>query len=81
MRPSRQQSCRRTTIIRNVSFDAADPGALARWWAQVFDSGVAFDDGDDAAFDLPSGQTVYFQRVPEGKADEPRTDPGSTRRL
>ncbi|MEV0457381.1 VOC family protein [Catellatospora methionotrophica] len=56
-----------TTIIRNVAFDAADPGALARWWAQIFDSEA---DGDDhaAAFDLPSGQTVYFQRVPEPKA-------------
>ncbi|GIF97656.1 VOC family protein [Catellatospora citrea] len=62
-----------TTIIRNVTFDAADPGALARWWAQVFDSEVAFDDGHEAAFDLPSDQTVYFQRVPEGKPGEPRT--------
>ena len=58
-----------TTIIRNVAFDAADPGSLARWWAQVFDSDVdEGDDGDAAAFDLPSGQTVYFQRVPEPKA-------------
>lgn len=62
-----------TTIIRNVTFDAADPGALARWWAQVFDSEVGLDDGHEAAFDLPSGQTVFFQRVPEGKPDEPRT--------
>ncbi|WP_155371383.1 VOC family protein [Catellatospora vulcania] len=57
-----------TTTIRNVTFDAADPGALARWWAQVFDSEVVFDDGHEAAFDLPSAQTVFFQRVPEPKA-------------
>lgn len=62
-----------TTIIRNVAFDAADPGRLARWWSLVFGGDLQFDDGDDAALDLPSGQTVYFQRVPEGKPDEPRT--------
>jgi hypothetical protein len=70
------ESCAMTTIIRNVAFDAADPGGLARWWAEVFGSEVAFDDGDEAAFDLPSGQTVFFQRVPEGMRVEPRTDAG-----
>ncbi|GAA4561490.1 VOC family protein [Planotetraspora kaengkrachanensis] len=60
-----------TTRIRNIAFDAADPVALARWWSRVL--GRPLPDGhqpdaDEAALDLPDGQTVYFQRVPEPKA-------------
>ncbi|KQT93677.1 hypothetical protein ASG49_01405 [Marmoricola sp. Leaf446] len=53
-----------------VTFDCADPGRVAHFWAQV----LAYDEAPDAephwaACSDPAGvgPRLYFQRVPEGK--------------
>ncbi|ROT32910.1 VOC family protein [Micromonospora sp. HM5-17] len=61
-----------TSSIHNVSFDCADPYALAGFWAEVLGRPRHPEDqpGDPEAV-LPApdgvGPTVYFQRVPEPK--------------
>jgi hypothetical protein len=58
------------TVIRNVSFDCADPYALSHFWARVFDCPPDPDvepGADQAAIEPPAGPRFYFQRVPEPK--------------
>ncbi|MCH0540249.1 VOC family protein [Streptomyces sp. MUM 203J] len=54
-----------------VTYDCADPGAQAAFWAQVLGYRVQLpSEGDGwAAIADPDGEgpRVYFQRVPEGK--------------
>ena len=57
----------------NFCFDAHDPAAQARWWAQVLDDFVPIEDGDDdddgdeAGLTGPGGRDLLFLRVPEPK--------------
>ncbi|MCP2327218.1 putative enzyme related to lactoylglutathione lyase [Hamadaea flava] len=57
--------------IRNVSFDCADPYALARFWAEVMHTQLDSDhqpDDEETAIQPPDGPALYFQRVPEPKS-------------
>jgi hypothetical protein len=58
------------SFIRNVSFDCADPYALATFWAGVLGHPVHPDcvPGDDeVVIEPPGGVRLYFQAVPEPK--------------
>lgn len=58
------------SFIRNVSFDCADPYALASFWAGVVGHPVHPDcaPGDDEVVIQPAGgPRLYFQAVPEPK--------------
>ncbi|GLI00586.1 hypothetical protein Pa4123_58620 [Phytohabitans aurantiacus] len=60
-----------------VTFDCAEPERVARFWCEVlgYDLVPAQEPGASAACVDPTGvgPRLYFQRVPEGKRDEPRT--------
>lgn len=62
-----------TSVIGQVTVDAAEPTALAGWWAQVLDWTVHPEDGPDevwiesAAPGQPGRQEILFIRVPEAK--------------
>ncbi|GIE88283.1 VOC family protein [Actinoplanes regularis] len=59
-----------TSIIRNVSFDCADPYVLAIFWSEVIGHPIAAGcaPGDhEVAIEPPGGPRLYFQAVPEPK--------------
>jgi hypothetical protein len=56
------------SVIKSVSFDAADALALARFWAMALGSDVDEDSTADKAFVEAAGwggPNVWFTRVPE----------------
>jgi Glyoxalase-like domain len=58
------------SVIKSVSFDAADALALARFWAAVLGSDVDEDSTGDKAFVEAAGwggPNIWFTRVPESK--------------
>jgi Glyoxalase-like domain len=63
------------SVIKTVTFDAADELALARFWAAVFGSDV---DGESTAGRAYleaagwGGPNIWFARVPEGKTAKNR---------
>ena len=63
--------------IHNITFvTTGDPYELAQFWSKVVDRPLHVEDepGDPEASLIAEGQpTMLFVRVPEGKADEPRT--------
>jgi len=74
------------TTINHITFDSHDPYGQAAWWCEVL--GVAMDPEDhpgdpEAIVTLPTGPSVLFVRVPEGKAVKNRVHldltPESTR--
>jgi predicted enzyme related to lactoylglutathione lyase len=63
------------SVIKSVSFDAADALALARFWAAVLGSDVDEDSTTDKAFVEAAGwggPNIWFTRVPEPKAAKNR---------
>ena len=63
------------SVIKSVSFDAADALVLARFWAAVFGSDVDEDSTTDKAFVEAAGwggPNIWFTRVPELKAAKNR---------
>lgn len=63
------------SVIKTVSFDAADALALARFWAAVFGSDVDEDSTPDKAFVEAAGwggPNIWFTRVPEPKTAKNR---------
>jgi len=63
------------SVIKSVSFDAADALALARFWAAVFGSDVDEDSTTDKAFVEAAGwggPNIWFTRVPEPRAAKNR---------
>jgi glyoxalase superfamily protein len=59
------------SVIKSVSFDAADAPALARFWAAVFGSDVDEDSTPDKAFDEAAGwggPNIWFTKVAEAKS-------------
>jgi predicted enzyme related to lactoylglutathione lyase len=63
------------SVIKSVSFDAADALVLARFWAAVFGSDVDEDSTTDKAFVEAAawgGPNIWFARVPEPKAAKNR---------
>ncbi|HTT52188.1 MAG TPA: VOC family protein [Streptosporangiaceae bacterium] len=63
------------SVIKSVSFDAADALALARFWAAVFGSDVDEDSTPAKAFVEAAGwggPNVWFNQVPEPKTAKNR---------
>jgi predicted enzyme related to lactoylglutathione lyase len=63
------------SVIKSVSFDAADALALATFWAAVLGSDVDEDSTTDKAFVEAAGwggPNVWFNKVPEGKTAKNR---------
>jgi hypothetical protein len=63
------------SVIKNVSFDAADALALAAFWAAALGSDVDEDSTADKAFVEAAGwggPSIWFTRVPEAKSAKNR---------
>jgi hypothetical protein len=63
------------SVIKSVSFDAADALALARFWAAALGSDVDEDSTDGKAFVEAAGwggPNVWFNQVPEPKTAKNR---------
>jgi Glyoxalase-like domain len=63
------------SVIKSVSFDAADALALARFWAAAFGSDVDEDSTPEKAFVEAAGwggPNIWFTRVPERKTAKNR---------
>ena len=63
------------SVIKSVSFDAADALALARFWAAVFGSDVDEDSTAARAFVEAAGwggPNIWFNQVPEPKTAKNR---------
>jgi Glyoxalase-like domain len=63
------------SLIKTVSFDAADALALATFWAAVLGSDVDEESTADKAFVEAAGwggPNMWFNRVPEGKTAKNR---------
>jgi hypothetical protein len=63
------------SVIKSVSFDAADALALARFWAAALGSDVDEDSNTDKAFVEAAGwggPNIWFNRVPEPKTAKNR---------
>jgi predicted enzyme related to lactoylglutathione lyase len=56
-----------SSIILNITFDCADPGALARFWAQVTGWPLTEEPGYDEWAVGEGRPRLYFVKVPEGK--------------
>ncbi len=58
------------SVIENFCFDCRDAYALAEFWGQVL--GLPLDPDDtpgsqETGFELPTGQSLLFEQVPEPK--------------
>jgi len=63
------------SVIKSVSFDAADALRLATFWAAVFGSDVDEESTSDKAFVEAAGwggPNIWFARLPEGKTAKNR---------
>src|SRR6202012_1040873 len=63
------------SVIKSVSFDAADALALARFWAAALGSDVDEDSTDGKAFVEAAGwggPNIWFNQVPEPKTAKNR---------
>ena len=63
------------SVIKSVTFDAADALALARFWAAVFGSDVDEESTPGKAYLEAAGwggPNIWFARVPEGKTAKNR---------
>jgi Glyoxalase-like domain len=63
------------SVIKTVTFDAADALVLARFWAAVFGSDVDEESTSDKAYLEAAGwggPNIWFARVPEGKTAKNR---------
>jgi predicted enzyme related to lactoylglutathione lyase len=58
--------------IFNVTFDAADPPALAAFWARVLEREVAPGASEFVALLTGNAPNVLFLKVPEGKTAKNR---------
>jgi len=66
------------SVIKTVTFDAADALVLARFWAAVFGSDVDEESTSDKAYLEAAGwggPNIWFARVPEGKTAKNRIHP------
>jgi hypothetical protein len=57
-----------TLRIDCVAFDAHDPVALGRWWAELLGSEPEVDDDGDVEVKVPGGTPLAFFKVPDDKA-------------
>ena len=59
------------SFVKSVTFDCAEPLRVAAFWADALGSSVDEDSTQDKAWVEPAGwggPSLWFQRVPEGKA-------------
>ncbi|MFJ8955985.1 VOC family protein [Streptomyces sp. NPDC102381] len=58
-----------SSLVRHITFDCADPYALATFWAGVLDGKLSEEDfpGDPEALVHSANATLLFIRVDEGK--------------
>jgi predicted enzyme related to lactoylglutathione lyase len=64
-----------SSTLHNITFDCADPLAVARFWAEVTGWRVRqpYQPGEYAvASEAASGPSLYFVMVPEGKSGKNR---------
>ena len=62
-------------FIKSVTFDCVDPLRVAAFWAEALGSNVDEDSTQQKAWVEPAGwggPSIWFQRVPEGKAAKNR---------
>jgi hypothetical protein len=58
------------SVVRNVSFDCADPYALAEFWSGVIGHPVhpeCVRGDEEVVIEPPDGPRLFFQAVPEDK--------------
>ena len=63
------------SFIKSVTFDCDDPLRVAGFWAEALGSNVDEDSTSARAWVEPAGRggpTLWFQKVPEGKAAKNR---------
>ena len=55
--------------VYSVTIDCFDPAALARFWAEVLDYKVTFEEGDEVVIEPQSGSgdALLFIKVPDEK--------------
>ena len=63
-----------TIRIQSISFDAHDPAAQGRWWAEALGWRLTYEEPDEVVLEPPAGSAedgvsadVLFLRVPEDK--------------
>ena len=63
-----------TLRLWTIVVDAADPGKLARWWAEVLDWKIFYEAEDEVVVTAPDERFpgLIFGRVPEGKTTKNR---------
>jgi hypothetical protein len=64
-----------TIRVQSISFDAHDPGAQGRWWAEALGWRLTYERDDEVVLEPPEGSAedgvaadILFLRVPEDKA-------------
>lgn len=59
-----------TLRIATITIDCADPGALARWWAEALTWNITYDSPDEVVIEAPEGEIaspLLFIKVPDAK--------------
>jgi hypothetical protein len=59
------------TRLVHVVVDAADPAALARWWAEALGWAITFEAPDEVAVE-PPGRTAWASRWCSCRSPTPR---------
>ena len=54
--------------IEALTIDAADPGAIARWWSEALGWSMGEEDDDEVSVTSPDGFELLFIKVPESKS-------------
>jgi catechol 2,3-dioxygenase-like lactoylglutathione lyase family enzyme len=64
-----------TIRVQALSFDAHDPAAVGRWWAEALGWRLTYEEDDEVVLEPPAGSPedgvaadILFLRVPEDKA-------------
>ena len=60
------------STIYTLTIDAFDPGALARFWAEVLGFKIAFEESDEVAIEGPNGFTILFGQAVDEKVSKNR---------
>jgi hypothetical protein len=64
-----------TIRVQALGFDAHDPAAIGRWWAEALGWRLTYEEDDEVVLEPPAGSPedgvaadILFLRVPEDKA-------------
>jgi predicted enzyme related to lactoylglutathione lyase len=65
--------------VQTINFDAADPAALSRWWAEVLGWRITYEEPDEVVLEPPAGSPedgvaadILFVKVDDAKAGKNR---------